>query len=231
MKPLTLRGRDEGFTVVEMVIAVAITSLTLASVATVASGLLKDVARESAMAQVQRDARPVLDSLVIELRQSSAPTSAPSSRPIQEIAWNRLVFYSDRLAPHPAPEKYVYELVNCTNGVSGGTCDLQETVYTADTSSVAPDYTFNDAVVHHTSTLIENVVADPYLSVGPAFRAVHWVGSPATRTEIASCDSSAEATRCDAPLIVVDLHIAYSANIGLNPLVLHEEVRLRNAVD
>ncbi len=223
--------RDEGFTVVEMVIATAIISLALASIFTVVTGLMTDLARQSALAQVQRDARPMLESLVVELRQASAPLSIPSSRPIESVAWNRLVFYSDRLQPHPAPEKYVYELINCSNGAQGGTCDLRETIYTADTSSVPPDYTFDDDVIYRQYVALEGVLADPYVSLGPAFRAVEWVGDPATRTEVVSCESSAESTRCNAPLIIVDLRVAYSSTVGLNPLTLHEEVRLRNAAD
>jgi len=226
-----LRRRDEGFTVVEMMIATAITSLTLASIFAVVTGLMTDLARQSSLAQVQREARPMLEGLVVELRQASAPLSIASSRPIQEVAWNRLVFYSDRLQPHPAPEKYVYELVDCSNGAQGGTCDLKETIYTADTSSVPPDYTFDDNVIHRQFIALENVLADPYVSVGPIFRAVEWVGSPATRTEVASCESSVESTRCNAPLIIVDLRIAYASSTGLNPMALHEEVRLRNATD
>jgi len=226
-----LRRRDEGFTVVEMVIATAITSLTLASIFAVVTGLMTDLARQSALAQVQRDVRPVLESLVVELRQASAPLSIPSSRPIQEVAWNKLEFYSDRLQPHPAPEKYVYELINCSNGAQGGTCDLQETIYFPDSSSTPPDYTFDDDVIHRQYVALEGVLADPYVSLGPAFRAVEWVGSPATRTEVASCESSVSSTRCNAPLIIVDLRVAYSSTIGLNPLTLHEEVRLRNAAD
>ena len=82
--------------------------------------------------------------MVVEVRQAVPPSEAATALPVLEMAWNKLVFFSDRLPLDGTPEKHTYELINCTNGNNGGTCDLQRTVISADVSSVPPEFTFAD---------------------------------------------------------------------------------------
>jgi prepilin-type N-terminal cleavage/methylation domain-containing protein len=220
---------DRGFTLVEMSVTVLLTAITLASVTTIVVGLLNDVSRQQRISEVEGEARPVLESIVVELRQAKAPKTISASRPVEELDWDKIVFYSDRRLPHPAPEMYDYELINCTNGTDGGVCDLQETIYSADTSSVPPNYTFDDMDLVSQRVVLSGVVADPDLSVGSTFSSVTWTGDPAARTAVTSCDTSIPSKRCDATLIVIDLRVQYPSELGFEPYLLHEEVRLRNA--
>ncbi|MFZ0492555.1 MAG: hypothetical protein WAM81_05055, partial [Acidimicrobiia bacterium] len=190
---------------------------------------LHNVSNQDLIAQVERDARPVLENLVIELRQADQPETIARSRAVQELDWNMIAFYSDRRPPHPEPEKYVYELINCTDGSDGGVCDLQETVYEPDTDSHPPNWKFLYGRVISQRIVLQGVVADPGTTYGPLFQAVEWIGDPATRSVVSSCNSAIPPKICDAPLITIDLRVKYSDRLGFDPLLLHEEVRLRNA--
>jgi competence protein ComGC len=209
---------DGGFTLIEMAMTVLLTSITIISVTAVVTGLLDDVSRQASIAQVEGDTRPVLEGLVVELRQAKALDDLPSSRAIEELDWDRLVFYSDRVLPHPDPERYVYELTNCSDGTSGGVCDLQETIYQPEDASTP----FSQRIV------LTGVIADPDLASGPLFSGVEWTGDPVVRTTVSSCDSGIPAQRCNATLIVIDLRVQYPSSLGFEPYPLHEEVRLRN---
>jgi len=215
---------EEGFTLIEMLIVMVLTTITLVSVTAIVAGLMNDVTNEDLIAQVERESRPVLENLVVELRQADKPEAVARSRPVQQMAWNKLAFYSDRRAPHPEPEEYVYELVNCT----GSICDLRETIYAADYDSHPPTWKFLYATVISQRIVLEGVLADDGGTYGPLFYGVDWTGDPATRTVVTDCDSHIPAKICNAPLVVIDLRVKYSDRLGFDPLLLHEEVRLRN---
>lgn len=70
------------------------------------------------------------------------------------------------------------------------------------------------------------MLADPYLTSGPLFHGVRWVGTPAARTTIAACDP---VSRCKFPLVVIDLRVNPSVKENPGDYEIHEEVRLRNA--
>lgn len=219
--------RDErGLTLTELGVTVMVMGIALAALSAMLLGFFNDVEIQLSLSDAERDTRPVIRELVVELRQSVPPTEAGTALPLAELDWDKVVFYSDRLPLDGTPEKHIYELINCSDGTDGGTCDLQRTVITADTDSVPPSFKYDNNTIDRQDIVLSRVLADPYLGTGPLFRGVEWAGSPAVRTEVASCDA---ASRCTFSLVVVDLRVDPSIKDNPGVYEIHEEVRLRNA--
>lgn len=219
--------RDQrGLTLSEMTVTVMVMAIALGAFASLLLGFFDNVGVQLALSDAEREVRPVIREMVVEVRQAVPPSEAATAQPVLEMAWNKLVFHSDRLPLDGVPEKHIYELVNCTNGSDGGICDLQRTVVEADVSSVPPTFTYVDNTVERQEIVLTSVLADPYLTTGPLFHGVAWVGSPAARTTVASCDPI---SRCMFPLVIIDLRVDPSVNENPGNYEVHEEVRLRNA--
>lgn len=207
------------------------------------SGFLRDWQIQSALSAVERDTRPMVRDMLIEIRQSTAPSDSAGSNPVGEVAWDKLVFYSDRLGDaFDSPEKHEYQLVNCTNGAAGGICELQLSIWEPDNPADASNWTY-------TGTPSVEIVAANVLSEPPTdddgntsvwlasevddslFHLVAWDTSGATTTEviIGACNDSGS-TPCQANLVVIRLRID-PTTVKDNPAIyeLQEEVRLRNA--
>jgi hypothetical protein len=103
---------------------------------------------------------------------------------------------------------------------------MRRTVLSADTSSVDPDWTYDDGDVLRDDVVATGVV-DPATSGNALFAGVTYVGG--VQTVAASCDAPG-GTPCDFPLVAVDLKIDPNG-LRDNPRVyeIYEEVRMRNA--
>jgi prepilin-type N-terminal cleavage/methylation domain-containing protein len=226
-RAFTLLHRDQrGLTLTEMSVTVMVMGIALAAFSSLLLGFFGNVGTQLALSNAEREVRPVIREMVVEIRQAVPPSEAATALPVLEMAWNKLTFYSDRLPLDGVPEKHSYELVNCSNGNNGGECDLQRTVIKADVSSVPPAFTYANNTLERQEIVLVSVLADPYLTGGPLFSGVEWVGTPSTRTTVASCDA---VTRCRFPLVVIDLRVDPSVKENPGDYEIHEEVRLRNA--
>ena len=154
------------------------------------------------------------------------------------------MIYADRLGDtYDSPEEHIYELVNCTNGSTGGLCDLQLSITEADNPADLADWTY-DTNAPFVEILISNVLAEPPSDDDGApgawlasevddslFYLVLWDTSGSTTVEeiLGACDDSGS-TICAANLVVISLRIDPSTARGFpGTFELHEEVRLRNA--
>ncbi len=222
----SLHRDQRGLTLTEMTVTVMVMGIALASLSALLAGFFNNVGTQLALSDAEREVRPIIREMVVEVRQAVPPSEAATALPVLEMAWNKLVFFSDRLPLDGIPEKHTYELVNCTNGNNGGTCDLQRTVVLADGSSVPPTFTYSNNTVERQEIILTSVLADPYLTSGPLYHGVVWSGSPAVRTTVAACDA---VSRCVFPLVVIDLRVDPSVRENPGDYEIHEEVRLRNA--
>ena len=215
------RDDDRGTSLVEVIVASAIGALCLAAVYTVMWGFTDDVSVASDLAAAQRDTRPVIQALVIELRQSEPQNASAGGNPVLALDTNAVAFVTDRWAA-AGPELVTYRLESCAAGL----CDLRRTVVAADTTSVEPQWTHGDLTLVVDTIVAENVV-DPATSGDALFAGVSYPAGAAVTT--ASCDT-AGGTQCDFDLVAVDLKIDPNG-LRDNPRVyaIYEEVRMRNA--
>jgi type II secretory pathway pseudopilin PulG len=215
-----LRGRGEiGMTAIELVVATSVLGLALAAFYTSFYGFFRDVGVQDQLTTAARSTRPVMRSLVIELRQAVTATDDTNDPVVTEMAWDRITFHSDRdtRTPNLGPEKYSYQLINCSNNA----CQLRQQV-TAPDSGSGPNYTYTGTPV--TEIVLTNVVASASSSggqPGPLFSA---------RTPPTGTTSSCSSTTCDFPIVVIDLRMDPNLTQQAPRMFeLHEEVRLRNA--
>ena len=226
LSPQRLRRRlgrrgDEGTSLVEVVVASTVGAIALAAVYSLMWGFTDDVSLATDLADAQRDTRPVIQAIVIELRQATPGSASAAGDPVETLTGTSVTFHTDRWDP-VGPERVTYTLESCASGL----CELRRTVLSADTSSSAPDWTYDDGDVVLDFVVAEGVV-DPATSGAPLFAGVEYVsGSPVLTT---TCDAPG-GTACDFPLVAVDLKIDPNG-LRDNPRVyeIYEEVRMRNA--
>jgi hypothetical protein len=236
---------DEGITVPELMIATLIIGLVMATVGGLMSGLLRDWHIQEALASVEEETRPVVREMLVQVRQSVQSQTGSANHPVSEMAWNKLVVYADRLGDtDDAPERHVYELVDCSAGANGGLCALQLTVTAPDNPGDAANWTYTGAPLR-VDRLLENVLAEPPTDDDGGdptwlesevddslFYMVRWdpvPGGDPVRTILGACvDGGAQA--CDGNLVVISLQVDPST-VKEFPAIfeLYEEVRLRNA--
>ncbi|MEM9033513.1 MAG: hypothetical protein AAGA99_00210 [Actinomycetota bacterium] len=214
-------GEDRGTTLVEVIVASTIGALALAATYTVFWGFTDDVAVATDLASAQRETRPVISAMVIELRQATPPNAAAGGNPVVALSTTSASFVTDRWDA-TGPELVTYQLESC----SAGLCDLRQTVIAADTTAVEPEWTHDDATLVLDRIVARDVV-DPASSGDALFAGVNYVAGAAVET--ASCDVST-GTACDFALVAVDLKIDPNG-LRDNPRVyeVYEEVRMRNA--
>jgi prepilin-type N-terminal cleavage/methylation domain-containing protein len=127
------RPGDEGFTLVEVMVATAILGVVLALVFSALNGGVRQAADAQSRAQVEADVRSTTEAFVRDLRQ--AYTGDPTLNRIETMTATTITFYSpDRLTPHHL-RKISYKL--------SGT-DLQRSITTSSDTDGYP-WTFGTA--------------------------------------------------------------------------------------
>lgn len=186
---MTPSGRargEQGFTVVEMSIAVALCALLAATLMGILAGLGRNAGDAGRNADLQQAGRLIVAEMVMDLRQ--AQPAAENGYPVESLSADRVVFYSDR-ASYPGPERIVYERAAC----SGGLCELRVTRYAAVAGS-GPNWTFQTTPFEN-QVLLERVLNDQ-----PLFRGASWSGSPSVKAYVSSCTSA-----CSFSLVAIRL--------------------------
>lgn len=212
---------DRGTSLVEVVVASTVGAIALAAVYSLMWGFTDDVSVATDLANAQRDTRPVIQNIVIELRQATPGSASAAGDPVETLSSTSMTFHSDRWDA-TGPEQITYSLESCASGL----CDLRRRVLSADATATAPDWTYADGDVVLDFVVAEGVV-DPATSGEALFSGVEYVAGSAVVTS--TCDAPG-GTACDFPLVAVDLKIDPNG-LRDNPRVyeIYEEVRMRNA--
>jgi type II secretory pathway pseudopilin PulG len=164
---------DDGFTVLEMAVSLAVTSLILATVVSVFYSFSQNAATSTKTAELHQSLRLVGAEVVLELRQ--AVPIDQSGNPVQELGPDSIEFTTDR-AETEGPERIVYERVNC--GAEG--CQLRVQRFAA-IPGTGPDWEFSTEA-YEDAVLVEGVEAS-----GAVFLGYEWVGDPVEKTAVSQC--------------------------------------------
>lgn len=211
---------DTGTTLVEVVVASAVSAIMLSALYVTVWGFSDDVAVASDLADVGFEARPALSTLVIELRQAS-PAQATATNPVVALADDRIIFTSERVAASDGPERFEYTLENCADGL----CELHRRVVAADVSSSEPNYTYGDDIALADDIVLFDV-ADPDAGGGALFAGVSYSGG--SRITTAACGTSPV---CAFTSVAITLAVDPNPTRDeLNHYVFTDEVRFRNVV-
>ena len=211
---------------VELVIGVVI--LALVSVAFYGSiwGFFRDTGFTEDLAQAGRDTRPLIRTMVIELRQAEVEKTTADGEPVAYLSPDKLIFFSDRYEAD-GPERFEYERINCTAEL----CELQVTVHEALVTSVPPNWDYDTGQ----TPFIQLVVGADLDAVAPLFTGVTWDDVGGAWQEIAGCDrddlDGFGAVACAFDVVQIDLAIDPNPNKP-NPRLYEvlENVRMRNAI-
>jgi Tfp pilus assembly protein PilV len=215
MRRLLARLRDDrGFSVVELSVAMLLSSLVCASLVAVFFAFSQNSSDATQRARMQADARAMIAEIAVQLRQ--AIKADLNGELVESLSGDRIVFYTtnyDTLAP----ERVAYERVECVAGL----CELWVHRY-AMVSSDGIAYTFADEPFE-SSFLFAGVLSDQ-----PIFSGIDWTGDPAVRTSVSSCTG----TECTFPIVGITVRVRPLGSTSPGaaaPLTLHEAVRMRNA--
>jgi hypothetical protein len=205
---------DGGFTVVELSVAMILSSLVFAAFTAVIYSFSQQAGDQGRTATLQGTSREFVADMVVELRQ--AVKVSPNGYPIEELDPGRIVFYSDRLEPE-GPERIVYERRDC----GAETCELWVIRYPA-VAGTGPWWEYSETPLEE-SRVLTRVSADQ-----PLFAGIEWSGDPPAKVYIEACGS---VQACDFPLVAVTFR-ANPVNTSAgedDTFEVDEEVRLRNA--
>lgn len=206
---MTRKGSEAGMSLIEVTMSGAVAAIVVAAFLAMYAAFQHQVRREDQRAAALAVARPVVARLASELRQ--AVDGDGDGTVIELLDGGTVVFDADRLDDAPGPERYRYELVEC----SGGRCDLRRTVVLADPGG--PPWTYRGS--GSTQVVLRGVGDDPPLFVG-----ITMVGSD--QVTVTSCGVG---DPCSIELVRIDLRIAPApADPGTRPVQILREARLRN---
>ncbi len=209
--------QGHGFTTIELMVAVAILGLFVGAFYSAWDGFFKDVSFQEKLARAERETRPVIRSLVIELRQALPASEAANATAVTALSWNGITFTTDRDGDG-APERYQYALTSC----GGEGCSLTRTITTPVAGS-GPNYTYTGTGT--TITVLRNVVAD---ATGRPLFSAKSVSAAGAFSSVTSCNGTSVA--CSFPLVVIDLRLDVSGAADTPRLFeVQEQVRFRNA--
>lgn len=208
-------GAEEGFSVIELSVAMILSSMIAASLMVVFYSFSQNSGDLTAKSNVQADARAVIAEQVVEIRQAiSADLNGDT---VEALSAGRLAFYTQNYE-NGEIERIVYERKDCI----AGECELWVTKYALDTFDGITSTFFSTP--YETSFLMGAVLSDQ-----PIFVGVEYAGDPLVKVETASCDGSS--VPCDFPVISLTLRARPHPTTGgaATPVELHEEVRIRSA--
>ena len=213
-----LRARlhgDSGFSLVEVSVAMVLSSMIAGSLVAVFYGLSQNTGDLSGRSEVQADSRSVIASQVVEIRQ--AIPADLNGEAIEALDPSRLAFYTQNYVSEEI-ERVVYERKECIEGE----CELWVYKYALD-QMVDGNATF-EAMPYASNFLMGKVLSDQPLFVG-----IEISGDPLVKSEISTCDGGA--TKCNFSVVGITLRARPYPTTGgaLTPIELHEEVRVRSA--
>jgi hypothetical protein len=205
------RGED-GLGVVEVAMASVLTAIIMAGFYTAFISFGRNAADEQAKSDLQRQMRPNMANLVVELRQAVAMDAL--SDPVVELAWNKLTFTSDRVDFDAGPEEYRYYLT--------GPVDGYYTLWFEARYNDGSGPSFFPIAADRKVRLHEGVVAS---TSSPLFLGASWTGS--TKNVVTSCGGAVD---CDFNLVTVRWEVDPEVTrTRPENVVIVEEVRMRNA--
>jgi len=187
------------------------------------NGFLRDVAFAESLGDLERETRPVVNGLVIELRQATPPSSAANGQGVEFLDEAKIVFYADR-RDVAGPEQITYERTNCVVGL----CDLIMSIRFAEAGSAYPNFTYDNAgAADFTVTALRRIPETTRI-----FQGIRLAGP--TEIAVDSCDRldvlGNGATACQFDKVVLTIEVA-PAGAGVRPrnYIVTESVQLRNA--
>ncbi len=207
-------GDDSGFSLIEVSVALVLSSLIAGALVSLFFGFSQNTSDLSARGEVQADARAVISSQVVEIRQ--AIRADLNGEAIEALDADRLAFYTQNYVSGEI-ERVVYERKDCVEGE----CELSVYKY-------ALDETVNGVSTFLATPYVASFLMGKVLDDQPLFVGFEYSGDPFTKTEIESCDGGA--TKCNFTVIGITLRARpYPTSAGaLTPIELHEEVRVRS---
>ncbi len=208
-------GGDSGFSLIEVSVALLLSSMVAGALVTVFYGLSQNVGDLSGRGEVQADSRSVIASQVVEIRQ--AIPADLNGEAIEALDASRLAFYTQNYVSEEI-ERVVYERKECIEGE----CELWVYKYALD-EMVGGIATF-EVTPYASNFLMGKVLLDQPLFVG-----IEISGDPLVKSEISTCDGGA--TKCNFSVVGITLRARPYPTTGgaLTPIELHEEVRVRSA--
>jgi len=208
-------GDDSGFSLIEVSVAMVLSSMIAASLVAVFYGLSQNTGDLSGRSEVQTNSRSVVASQVVEIRQ--AISADLNGEAIEALDPGRLAFYTQNYVSEEI-ERVIYERKECIEGE----CELWVYKYALD-QMVDGNATF-EVMPYASNFLMGKVLSDQPLFVG-----IEISGDPLVKSEISTCDGGA--TKCNFSVVGITLRARPYPTTGgaLTPIELHEEVRVRSA--
>jgi len=214
---------SRGFSSIELSMTVAILGMVIGAFYGAYNGFLRDVAFAESLGDLERETRPVVNGLVIELRQATPPSSAANGQGVEFLDPGKIVFYADRRSV-AGPEQITYERTNCAAGL----CDLVMSIRFAEVGSAYPNYTYD--IVNAPDFTVTALRRVPDTTT--IFQGIQLAGS--TEVVIDNCDRldvlGNGATACQFDKVLLTVEVA-PAGAGVRPrnYLVSESVQLRNA--
>jgi Tfp pilus assembly protein PilW len=211
-----LRRDDRGVSLMEMTMAMFISSLVMAALVTVFMSFSQNTSDSEHQAELQEAARSVVATMATELRE--ATVASVNGDPIQSLDAAHITFYTVG-ADAVGPTKITYERANC----SLGRCELWVTRY-ASIAGTGPEWQFQ------ATPLVRRMLMSNVLDDEATLSGVLWTGTPRTKTLVASC-TGATGSRCSFRTVLIQLRVEPTDTSGgaTRPFELVEEASVRNA--
>lgn len=207
--------RDEGFSLVEVTVALVLSSMISAILVSVFYSFSQNTGDLVEKSNVQAEARAVIAEQVVRIRQ--AIKADANGEAIEYLNAGALAFYTQNYESAEI-ERVVYERKNCV----GDECELWVYRYALESTDGITAEFFEDP--YESSFLMGQVLNDI-----PLFEGVVYGGDPLARSTVSSCDGGG--SPCDFIVVGITLRARpYPTSGGAaTPIELHEEVRVRSA--
>jgi len=181
--------RDDGFSVIELSVAMILSSLIAASLMTVFYSFSQNSGDLTAKSNVQADARAVISEQVVEIRQ--AIRADLNGDAVESLSAGKLAFYTQNYVSAEI-ERVVYERKDCV----GDECELW--VYKYALESFDGIVSTFEATPYESSFLMGHILLDQPMFVGIVLE-----GDPLAVVETSACDGGS--VPCDFPVVSITL--------------------------